>query len=205
MRSDATALAAALLVLLPATAATEDSPLVAVVQKYREAKKNDDLAAQRALLAPDAAMWFETKEGKGSKLGEEGGGDPWKDWDDFFRSEGTLEDTGVEGRSVRTTVSETNDWYRLVDRPPSRYHVTYDFDPENRIRGVLVHSIPGEPKAEDRLGDFKTWAKANRPGLLERLMPEGKLDPALDKAKLWKTSLLEWRKAAGLPVPAGIP
>jgi hypothetical protein len=31
MRSDTTALAAALLVLLPATAATEDSPLVAVV------------------------------------------------------------------------------------------------------------------------------------------------------------------------------
>jgi hypothetical protein len=198
------AAAATVLVLLPAFAA-EDEALVPIVQRYREAKKHDELEAQRALLAPGARMWFETKEGEGEKLGEAGGGDPWKDWDDFFHSEGTLEDAVVEGRSVRTTVSETNDWYRLVDRPRSRYSMTYDFDEHDRITGILVHGIPGEPKAKDKLGDFRAWAQANRPGLLERLMPEGKLDPALEKAKLWKSSLLEWRKAAGLPVPAGVP
>ena len=107
----------------------------------------------------------------------------------------------MEGRSVRTTMSEINDWYRLVDRPPSRYHMTYYFDAAGKITGVLVHGIPGEPKPSDRLSEFQEWARANRPGLLERLMPEGKLDPALEKAKLWKASLLEWRKAAGLPIP----
>lgn len=179
-----------LLVLLPTilpAAIDEDSPLVATVTKYREAKKKGDLPTQRALLAPGARMWFEKKEGEGSKLGEEGSGDPWKDWDAFFRSESSLEETVVLERTVRATVRETNDWYRLVDRPPSRYYMTYDFDDAGKIAGVLVH-----------LADFKAWAEASRPGLLETLMPEGKLDPALDKAKLWKSSLLAWRKAAGL-------
>jgi len=98
-------------------------------------------------------------------------------------------------------VSENNDWYRLVDRPPSRYDVTCDFDAAGKITGVLVHGIPGEPKSSDRLPQFKEWARAHGPGLLERLMPEAKLDPALEKAKLWKTSLLGWRKAAGLEIP----
>jgi hypothetical protein len=35
-------------------------------------------------------------------------------------------------------------------------------------------------------------------------MPEGKLDPALERARLWEDSLLAWRKAAGLPVPDGM-
>ena len=70
-----------------------------------------------------------------------------------------------------------------------------------KIVGVLVHGNPGEPKPVDRLAEFKEWARAHRPGLLERLMPEGKLDPALEKAKLWKASLLEWRKASGLEIP----
>jgi hypothetical protein len=194
LRSIPCAAATALLAILTPTFAAPDDPLVATVQRYREAKEKDDLATQRSLLAPDARMWFETKEGPGSKLGEPGSGDPWKDWDEFFRSESKVEDTVVEGESVRLTMSETNDWYRLVERPPSRYHVTYDFDGDGKITSVLVHGIPGAPKTADRLGDFKEWAKANRPGLLETLMPTGKIDPALDKAKLWKASLLEWRE-----------
>ena len=185
----------------PLPSSPPDDPLVVTVKRYRDAKRLDDLEAQRALLAADARMWFEKKEGAGSKLGEPSGGDPWKDWDVFFDSEARLEAAVVEGRSVRTTMSEINDWYRLVDRPPSRYHVTYDFDAAGKITGVLVHGIPGEPRLSDRLPEFKEWARVNRPGLLERLMPEGKLDPALAKAKLWKASLLEWRKAAGLPIP----
>ncbi len=56
-------------------------------------------------------------------------------------------------------------------------------------------------KDTDRLPEFEAWARKNRPGLLERLMPDGKIDPALERARLWKTSLLEWRTAAGLPTP----
>lgn len=180
------------------------NPLVATVLRYRDAKRRNDRDAQRATLATDARMWFETRDGQGSKLDAESDGDPWAGWDRFFRSEGILEAAVVTARSVRATVSETNDWYRLVDRPPSRYYMTYDFDEGGRISGVLVHSIPGEPKPHDRVDEFKTWARANRPGLLEKLMPDGKLDPALEKAKQWKVSLFEWRRAAGLGLPEGV-
>jgi hypothetical protein len=31
-------------------------------------------------------------------------------------------------------------------------------------------------KPADRLAEFKEWARAQRPGVLEQLMPEGKLE-----------------------------
>jgi hypothetical protein len=98
-------------------------------------------------------------------------------------------------------VSEVNDWYRLVDRPPSEYFATYWLDERHRITGILIHQIPGRPKAADRLADFKAWARSKRPGLLEKLLPEGKIDPAEDKARLFRSALLEWRRDAGLPDP----
>ena len=180
-------------------------PLAATVLRYREAKKRNDLDAQRALLAAKARMWFETKAGPGLPLEVgSGGGDPWSDWDRYFRSASTVEEVSVEGRTVRLTVSEINDWYRLVDRAASRYLMSYELDADGKIAAVLVHGIPGEPKRPDRLAEFERWATAARPGLMARLEPEGKLDPALAKAKLWKASLFEWRKAAGLGVPDGV-
>jgi hypothetical protein len=82
--------------------------------------------------------------------------------------------------------------------------VTHDLDAAGKIAGVLGHAVPGEPKSADRLAEFEAWARENRPRLLEKLMPEGKLDPTLEKAKLWKVSLLEWRKAVGLGIPSGV-
>lgn len=134
---------------------------------------------------------------RGSGAAPEAGGGSWADWDRFFRSETALEDAVVEGSTVRTTIREINDWYRLVERPPSRYHVTYFFDAARRIEGTLVHQIPGAPKQSDRLPEFKEWARAERPGLLEKLMPEGKIVPSLDRAKLWKEALLAWRTSRG--------
>jgi len=61
-----------------------------------------------------------------------------EDWDRYFRSTSSVDGFIVEKRTVRLTVTEVNDWYRLVDRPPSRYYMSYDFDDRGRITGVLV-------------------------------------------------------------------
>ncbi len=176
-------------------------PLVVSVLHFRTAQEKGDVATQRALLSADSRIWYEKKEGPGERREPETGRGSWADWDRFFRSETVLEGAVVEGRTVRTTIREINDWYRLVERPPSRYHMTYSFDAAGRIEGTLVHQIPGASKSSDRLGEFKEWARAERPGLLEKLMPEGKIVPSLDRAKLWKQSLVAWRKARGLPDP----
>lgn len=187
----------------PATSGSD--ALVAATLRYRDAKKRRDAEGQRTALASGAKLWFERKEGAGSSLEPSAeSGDPWADWDRIFHSTSTVEATAVDGQTVRLTISEVNDWYRLVGRSRSRYHVNYDFDAQGKIAAVLVRGIPDVPELADRLEDFKTWARANRRGLVDRLMPGGKLDPTLEKAKLWKTSLLEWRKSAGLEIPSGV-
>lgn len=179
----------------------EKDARVAAVLRFRTAQERKDVAAQRALLAADSRVWYEKKEGPGEQREPDGGGGTWADWDHFFRSENVLEDAVAEGPTVRATIREINDWYRLVGRPPSRYYMTYYLDASGRIEGTLVHQIPGAPKTADRLPEFKDWARSERPGLLEKLMPEGKIVPSLDRAKLWKDALLAWRQAKGLPDP----
>jgi hypothetical protein len=178
-----------------------ENPLAASVLRIRTAQAKGDVTTQSALLSADSRIWYENKEGPGEMRQPEARGGSWGDWDSFFRSESVREDAVVEGRTVRTTIREINDWYRLVDRPPSRYYMTYYFDATGRIEGTLVHQIPGVPRSQGRLSEFEEWARTDRPGLLEKLMPEGRIVPSLDLAKLWKESLLAWRKARGLPGP----
>lgn len=165
-----------------------------IVDRYREAKARHDAAAIDALLSDDPRIWFGEKEGEGRPLSP-GGRGPWADWDAFFRSESRIESMEEIEGGLRTTVLETNDWYRLVDREPKRYWIDYLFTGDDRIAGIFVHSIPGVGRSPDRLEEFRTWAEAHRPGLMDELMPDGEIDPA--KARLWKEALLEWRRAAG--------
>lgn len=125
----------------------------------------------------------------------------WADWDDFFNSEGKSIDVVPVGDKLRTTQREINDWYRLLDRPPAEYYMTYSFDAENQVTERKIGSIPDKPRDPGRLAEFEAWAREHHPGLLEKLMPEGEIDPSLANAKLWKQHLLEWRAAAGLPNP----
>lgn len=174
-----------------------DHPITRRVVRFREARRTDPEAA-RALVSPGARIWFQTREGPGSPLDATGSG-PWAPWDRHFRSRSTMERADVSGRDVRIVVQEINDWYRLVERPPSRYHITYTFDESDRIHAVLIHAIPGEPRRADRLAEFETWARENHPGLLAELMPEGNIDPR--RAAQFKRALLAWRAESGLPNP----
>ncbi|UCE02003.1 MAG: hypothetical protein JSW67_12165 [Candidatus Latescibacterota bacterium] len=94
---------------------------------------------------------------------------------------------------------ELNDWYRLVDRTPVPYLIYYFVDGENRVAGKLIQTIEGVERPPDRLPEFEAWAQKKYPGLLDELMPGGNIDPALEKAQLWKEKLLEWREEVGLP------
>jgi hypothetical protein len=179
-----------------------EHPYVAALRRYRAARDRQDVEGARAVLAADARIWFETREDPGAPVDPAAGG-PWADWDRFFHSESAFADPRIREREMRVTVSEVNDWYRLVNRPESTYYMTYGFDESGRIASILVHPIPKLPKVEDWLDSFEAWARVRHPGLIERLKPGGRIDPALDKAKHWTEALLEWRKEAGLPNPIG--
>lgn len=171
-------------------------PLVRRLENYQAAKKRGDYAAAGEHLAPDARIWFGKKEGPGRPLRARGG--PWAEWDRFFRAESTREDVRVVGDTVTYISREMNDYYRLLDRRSTTARVTYYFDEDRRITGMLYAGLDVN-RPPDRTAEFEAWAERNHPGALERLAPGGRINPTLENAKRWKRLLVEWRAQAGLP------
>lgn len=180
---------------------------VGVIDAYRTAKQAHDAEGIAACLSADARIWFEKKHGAGKPIHRGTGGGPWSEWDRFFRARSRRVGDDESGDGwVRTLVEETNDYYRLLDRPPKRYHATYYFDAADRIEGILIASVPASEreKAEGRFDEFEVWVRAMHPGALEDLMPGGDIDPKLENAKRWRKLLVEWRREQGLgPIDLG--
>jgi hypothetical protein len=191
-------LGAALLTL--AATGRAEGRLLAIVDELRTARESGDASAAARLTTPEPRIWFESVEGPGAPWSPVGGG-PWAEWDRFFRSRTEVVHAEEDERSVRVLQRETNDWYRLVERPPSLYFVTWYFDPRGRLEGLLIHGLPDEERGarEDLLPEFEGWARREEPGLLDELMPGGRLDPSPPRPELWKRWLLRWREATGRP------
>jgi len=168
-------------------------PLEKNWRAYRAAKKRGDYAAAKKYLADDARIWWGEKEGSGAPLTTKGG--PYKDWDREFRSESTRQDVQVVGRTVTYLTTEINDYYRLLERPPSPARVTYYFDDDDRICGMLYKGLnPQTTEPVDRYDEFKAWADETYPGLLDSEEMKIPTQP-----QRWRTLLTEWRAEAGLP------
>ncbi len=173
-------------------------PLVRRVDEFRAAKKKGNYELAATYLADDPRIWFEKKEGPGSPYGPKGG--PWRDWDRFFNARSKRDSIHVTNRTVAMEFSEINDFYRLIDRPAGRYRATYWFDESQRITGVLIEGLtPRSQRPPDRLAEFQLWAMKHYPQELEFLMPDGGIDPEIERARLWKKLLTEWRADSGLP------
>ena len=180
---------------LPQEKNDQHHPLIKKVNAYRTASAEHDTARAQAMLAKGAARWYEKKEGPGMPI-KLGGKDPWSDWDEYFKGSSEVESYKVDRNQVTIRLVEINDFYRLIERGPAPVNLTYYFDADEKITGILVFSAG---KQADRLGEFKKWAQKNRPQDLKYLLPEGKIVPTLDRAKKWREVLNEWRSSAGLP------
>ena len=132
-------------------------PLYAKLLGYREARKAHDTQRIASYLAEDSRIWFDKKEGPG-ELRKPSGDGPWAEWDREMKSTGTTHEYTVNGKELVTVVSETNDYFRLLDRKPTRYLITYWFDADERIEGMLISSMPKETKTKGRYDQFKAWA-----------------------------------------------
>ncbi|MEE8154431.1 MAG: DUF1573 domain-containing protein [Phycisphaerales bacterium] len=176
-------------------------PLYAKLLGYREARKARDAERIADFLADESRIWFDKKEGPGT-LRKASGDGPWAEWDREMKSTGTTHEYSVNGNELLTVVSETNDYYKLLDRKPTPYQITYWFDDDERIEGMLVSSLPKEPETKGRYDQFKAWADEQHPGVLDELQPEGKIIPSKENAIRWRKLLIEWREDVGLPVPS---
>jgi imidazolonepropionase-like amidohydrolase len=173
----------------------KDALLIAAVKAFQDAKDRGDRAAAQALLAPGARSWFDEKSGEGDPYELEG---RWSGWDKFFRTKNTYSDWTQGRDSVTASGEEMNDFYRLIERSPTRFRATWWLDPSGRVTGFLYEPrgavVPG-----DRFPEFKEWAKSEKAAELEYLMPGGKIDPTGDRPRRFRALLDEWRHAAKLP------
>lgn len=189
-------------IALPAGESPRDLPLRArQVVEMRAAEAAGDRKRLGAILAPDSRVWFEARAGEGERR-DPAGKDAFADWDRYFHAEKRVTYMGDGGDSVVFRLVETNDFYKLLDRPPSHARLVYWFDGDDRITGTLVQSIPppsDAPKPTNRMPEFKAWESARDPKLLAWLLPNGRLDPDVAHARRWRTELIAWRRAAGLP------
>ncbi len=176
-------------------------PLFAKLLGYREARKAHDTERIAGYLAEESRIWFDKKEGPGTLRTSSGDG-PWAEWDREMKSTSTTHEYKVNGNELVTVVSETNDYFKLLDRKPTPYLLTYWFDNDERIEGMLVSSLPKESKTKGRYDQFKKWADEHHPGVVDELQPQGKISPSKENAIRWRKLLIEWREAVGLPVPS---
>jgi len=168
-------------------------PLQQNWKAYRAAKKRGDYTAARKYLADDARIWFEKKEGLGKPLTAKGG--PYRYWDKEFRAKTSREKVHVVDGTVTYLSSEINDFYRLIERIPTKARITYYFNDENKISGMLYQGFsPRSKRPPDRYDEFKQWMKNKYPGMLES--PEMKIP---NQPKRWRELLTEWRAETGLP------
>ena len=187
--------------ILCACASAEDAGQhahVARIEAFRELRESGDLAGARALLVDGPRIWYGERDGDGSPWTL--GGGRWKAWDDYFRGTAVrATEWHVDGEVVWADVVETNDYYRLVERPPSRWRATYFIAEDGRIEGFLVGRIPGLERDGGRDAEFEAWARETHPEEAEYLMPGGSIDPTGDRPQRMRALLELWRAEGGLP------
>ncbi len=168
-------------------------PLQRTWQTYRDAKECRDYETAGRYLADDARIWFDKKEGPGAPLTAKGG--PYAEWDGEFHSKSTREHIRVVGRTLTYLTSEINDFYRLLERVPTKARVTYYFTEEGLISGMLYQGLsPRRVRPPDRFAEFKLWAAGKYPGLLDSDDMQIPNQP-----QRWRELLTEFRADVGLP------
>ena len=126
-----------------------------------EARKRGDEAAARALMSPDARIWWEKRAGPGEPWGLVS---KWSGWDAYFHSQNDYSDFREAGDTVTASGVEINDFYRLIERPPQRFRATWWLDSSGKIAGFLYEPRGSTVPGQDRLEEFKAWARKGEAG-----------------------------------------
>jgi hypothetical protein len=188
------ALAAALLALAAGPAPGPKEWL----DRYLAVRDGGDLPAQKALIAPGARIWFGEKKGEGELIDLDG---PGSQWDRELHASLEYANPKVSRDTVTAEFVERNDFYRLAGIDGWKAKITFRFDSQGRIVEEVYVPEPGQPRTRELLAPFLEWARANRPGMEERLYPGGKLTRNLETARQWRAALTDWRESTGVPGP----
>ena len=171
---------------------------MAQAEHFRTLLEQGEYDAARALIATDARRWWGERRGEGQpwRIGPQSPG-PWAGWDAHFRSRKDVVQWTEGADHATVLIRETNDYYKLLDRGSVLNEVTYFFDENRKIDGLLIRGVGERPPGHTE--EFLEWARVNDPRELAALMPDGEIDPSGDHAQRFRRLLNRWREASGLP------
>jgi hypothetical protein len=178
--------------LLPiCTACVQPDNKIAIVKEFLAAREKKDKEAYMKLVSLDMRVWYEEKKGDGNPWSPEGA---WSKWDEYFNAQKEYGVFKQDSNAVSVVVTETNDFYKLIERPASPILLTWWLNKENKIEGYLVKSM-SDDNIKDKFNEFEAWAIKNDSTELKYLMPEGQINPKDDRPERWKNLLLKWRES----------
>lgn len=167
---------------------------VSTVRRFNVMRDRGDIEQAKAMVAPDALIWFENPTGEGAPWSP--GLGAWAGWDEHFKSRKCLiGDYQRDGDWVVGLFHEDNEFYQLTEREWSRTMLGWRVGTDGRLSGMFVAGV-GE--SADRFDEFVAWARANDPVEIEYLLPNGRIDPTVDRPQRFRAVLNTWRTSIGL-------
>jgi hypothetical protein len=172
-----------------------DSPSnIEVVKNFLDAREKKDSVQYMAMVSPHMKVWYEEKKGEGRKWNPNSA---WAKWDEHFKPVKTYGEFRADSNAVSVIITETNNFFKLIDRKPAPVQLTWWLNKDRKIEGYMVKSM-ADSTHTDRLHEFEAWAKKNNPAELNYLMPEGSINPEGDRPQRWEILLKEWRTKINL-------
>lgn len=162
-----------------------------VVESYREAVNEHDIERALSYLSPDFRVLFVGTDFALSReqLREAMG------WDAGANGRVVLElEKSEEGRAVYLG-SESNDFLRLIGIPELKFRATFSLDEQGLIETQLYEKLPGQRSPEDAMKPAVEWASAERPDVLRRIYPDGRMIYTEEMARGWVALLEEWKRS----------
>ncbi len=169
---------------------------IELVKEFVQARKDKDSIRYMKMVSPGMRVWYEERKGEGTPWKPTG---IWSGWDDYFHSQNVYGEYKQDSNAVTAIVGETNDFYKLIERPVSPVQYTWWISKNKKIEGFMVKSLANE-KQQDKLQEFVAWAKNKDSVELNYIMPNGRINPAEDRPQRWKKMLVTWRKETGMPL-----
>lgn len=187
--------ASALLCLILFACDTVDH--VANFEEYYTKVQAQDIT-QWSYTSDTLLQWFEDKNGVPVKRysGKVKSG-LWKEWDQQMKSRSYYDSLWFNEKeyAVQGFFYETNDFYELIGKGPTKTLRTYWFDSNDKICEMLIYWIPEEnTHTSEHLAGFYEWALVEDSVALERIYPNQKIVPSKENAILWKDMLTKWNR-----------
>ena len=172
-----------------ACATTQSGKARRAVERYLSAPA---LEAASALLAPEYRIWFGERSGAGT---DRAAAIAMLQWDFALNPYHRIDEMTVNDGTVVVRVHEENDFSRLIGFPGWNATSTFTVDENGLITSQVYVPDPAQADWRPYLEPALTWIRTNRPGVLERIYPGGKLAQTADAAREWVAVLKAWRRA----------